>query len=415
MDTVATGMSQMLRSSTCPFGSLDPLVAVPADCLAMPAFASAPEVFPPIVPATRAGGDLPMFAFCRRGSVVAWSQPDGFAARQEVRSVGLDWADGEHLSLNLYYVWEPDEAARSAKADAVAQGQHDRLRTMPEKLARSNMPLQDYVVELDEWVQLLTLDGPARVLRYRYALTDKKLGRVSNHLEFVYLVREVSPRLTVVAELKNLRQETNDSTPATELLLRWRRCLPARGPAIQGPDLACWLDVFGFVTEDAQKVAVDCVSGWEVSEAFADFRHGEDVRAWLLPPVDRSRFDLDFEIRETMRRIGNIVNESAGISVTSRDVPVPGLELPVFASYEVEALAEPMEEAPWHEDYARRLDALGRPAGWDPGRRIRTVFILLDEDTVVGLRMDIGGRLYDRLEAFWADVCARCWLWREAR
>jgi hypothetical protein len=41
--------------------------------------------------------------------------------------------------------------------------------------------------------------------------------------------------------------------------------------------------------------------------------------------------------------------------------------------------------------------------------------MLLDEDTVVGLRMDIGGRLYDRLEAFWADVCARCWLWREAR
>jgi hypothetical protein len=381
----------------------------------MPAFPRVPEVFPPIVPATRAGGDLPMFAFCRRGSVVAWSQPDGFAARQEVRLVGFDWADGEHLSLNLYYVWDPDEAARRAKADAVVQGQQDRLHTMPEKMAWSNMPLQDHVVELDEWAEIPTEDGPARVLRYRDGFTDAKRGRITTHLEFVYLVRDVSPRLAVVAKLENLRQGTNDSTPATDLLERWRRCLLARGPAIQGPDLACWLDVFGFITEDAQKVAVDCVSGWEVSEAFADFRFGEDVKAWLLPPVDRSRFDLDFEIRETMRQVECDVSESSGISVTSRDVPVPGLDLPVFASYEVEALAEPMDEQPWDEHYGRRLDALGRPSGWNPGRRIRTVFILLDEDTIVGLRMDIGGRLYDRLDAFWADVCARCWLWQEAR
>jgi len=381
----------------------------------MPAFPRAPEVFPPVVPPTRAGGDLPMFAFCRRGSVVAWSQPDGFAARQEVRSVGFDWADGEHLSLTLNYVWEPDEAARRAKVEAVVQEQATLLRSAPGKMAWSNMPLQNYVVELDEWAEMPAEDGPARVLRYRDAFTDRKRGRVGTHLEFVYLVRDVSPRLAVVAQLENMRRETNDSTPATDLLARWRRCLLARGPAIQGPDLACWLDVFGFITEDAQKVTVDCVSGWEVSEAFAEFRFGEDVRAWLLPPVDRSRFDVDVEIRETVRRIGNLANESPGISVISRDVPVPGLDLPVFASYEVEALAEPMDEEPWDEDYARPLDALGRPSGWNPGRRIRTVYILLDEDTVVGLRMDIGGRLYDRLEAFWADVCARCWLWREAR
>lgn len=327
----------------------------------------------------------------------------------------FDWADGEHLSLTLYYVWEPDDAARRAKVEAVVQEQATLLRSAPGKMAWSNMPLQDYVVELDEWTEMPAEDGPARVLRYRDAFTDKKRGRVSIHREFVYLVREVSPRLTVAADLSYRSGAALNSTPAAELLTRWRRCLLARGPAIQGPDLACWLDVFGFTTEDARKVAVDCVSGWEVSEAFADFRFGEDVKAWLLPPVDRSRFDLDFEIRETMRHVECDVSESSGISVTSRDVPVPGLELPVFASYEVEALAVPMDEEPWREDYAHPLDALGRPSGWNPGRRIRTVFILLDEDTIVGLRMDIGGRLYDRLEAFWADVCARCWLWREAR
>lgn len=329
--------------------------------------------------------------------------------------MGFDWADGEHLSLTLHYVWDPDEAARRAKVEAVVQAQQDRLHTMPEKMAWSNMPLQDHVVELDEWAEMPAEDGPARVLRYRDSFTDKRRGRITTHLEFVYLVREVSPRLAVVAKLENLRRGTNDSTPATDLLERWRRCLLARGPALQGPDLACWLDVFGFTTEDAQKVTVDCVSGWEVSETFAYFRFGEDVKAWLLPPVDRSRFDLDFEIRETMRQVQCDVSESPGISVTSRDVPVPGLDLPVFASYEVEALAEPMDEQPWDEHYGRRLDALGRPSGWNPGRRIRTVFILLDEDTIVGLRMDIGGRLYDRLDAFWADVCARCWLWQEAR
>jgi len=382
----------------------------------MPAFPSAPGVFPPIVPATRAGGDLPMFAFRRRGSVVAWSQPDGFAARQEARRVGFDWADGEHLSLILHYVWEPDEQARRTKSEAVLQAQAERLRTMPEKMARSRTPLQDVVVELDEWVELPTADGPARVLRYRYALTDKRRGRVRMHLEYAYVVRDVSPRLTVVTALNEPDPNGLDSIPAAVLLERWRRCLLARGPAMQGPDLACWLDVFGFVTEDAQKVTTDCVSGWEVSEAFAEFRHGEDVRAWLLPPVDRSRFDLDFEIRETMRRIGNLVTESPSITVISREVPVPGLDVPVFASYEVEAEAEPMPEKPWDDPDAHQpFDEFDRPASWNPGRRIRTVFMLLDEDTVVGLRMDIGGRLYDRLEAFWAEVCARCWLWREAR
>jgi hypothetical protein len=380
----------------------------------MPAFPRAPEVFPPIVPATREDGDVPVFAFCRRGSVVAWSPPDGFAVRKEVRAVELDWANGEDLSLILDYVWEPDEEARRAKVEAAVQEQAERLRTMPEKMAQWGTSLKDFVVELDEWVEMPTEDGPARVLRYRYALTDKKQGRVSNHLEFVYLAHEISARLAVVVELKSQRRD-RDAIPAPELLARWRRCLLARGPAMQGPDLACWLDVFGFVTEDAQKLDVDCISGWELPLEPGEFRFGEDVRAWILPPVDRSRFDLDFEIRETMRRIGNLVRESPSISVISRDVPVPGLDLPVFASYEVEALAEPMEEEPWHEDYARSLDALGRPSGWNPGRRIRTVFILLDEDTVVGLRMDIGGRLYDRLEAFWADVCARCWLWRETR
>ncbi len=329
--------------------------------------------------------------------------------------MGFDWADGEHLSLDLRYVWEPDGAARRAKVEAVVQAQAALLRSAPEKMARSNMPLQDYVVELDEWTELPTADGPARVLRFRRAFTDKQRGPVVSRREFGYLTREISPRLTVVAKLSSRSGGALDSTPATDLLERWRRCLLARGPAIQGPDLACWLDVFGFITEDAQKVTVDCVSGWEVSEAFAEFRFGEDVRAWLLPPVDRSRFDVDVEIRETVRRIGNLANESPGISVISRDVPVPGLDLPVFASYEVEALAEPMDEEPWDEDYARPLDALGRPSGWNPGRLIRTVFLLLDEDTVVGLRMDLGGRLYDRLEAFWADVCARCWIWREAR
>lgn len=381
----------------------------------MPAFCSAPEMFPPVVPATRAGGDLPMFAFCRRGSVVAWSQPDGFAARQEVRSVHLDWADGEPLGLIAYYVWETDDEARRAKVEAIVQAQADRLRTMPEKMARSNSPLRDYVVELDEWAELPTDDGPARVLRYRFALTDKNRGRVSSHLEFVYLTQEVSPSLAVVVELKSSRRGGLDGLAATELLARWRRCLMERGPALYGPDLACWLDVFGFVTEDAQKVNVECVSGWELSQAFADFRFGQDVRAWLLPPVDRSRFDLDFEIGSTVRQVGCDVGDSPNISVTSRDVPVSGLDLPVLASYEVEAQAEPLPDEPWDDQAQSPFDELGRPANWNPGRRIRTAFILLDDDTVVGLRIDVGGRLYDRLEALWAEVCARCWLWREAR
>ncbi|MFO0633614.1 MAG: hypothetical protein U0168_12255 [Nannocystaceae bacterium] len=381
----------------------------------MPAFPRAPEVFPPIVPATRAGGDLPMFAFRRRGSVVAWSQPDGFAAREEVRLVRLEWADGEHLSVNVYYVWEPDEEARRAKVEAAVQAQAQRLREAPEKMARSNMPLQDYVVELDEWLEMPAEDGPARVLRYRAAFIDKQRGRVGRHLEFAYFARGVSPGVAVVAELES-RRRGRAAVPATELLARWRRCLVARGPTVQGPDLACWLDVFGFVTEDAHKVVVDCISGWETPLEPGEFRFGEDVRAWILPPVDRSRFDLDFEMRETMRQVKCDVGESPSISVTSRDVPVTGLELPVFASYEVEAVPGPLPDEPWDDEYEHQpFDALGRPANWNPGRRIRTIFILLDDDTVVGLRMNIGGRLYDRIEAFWAAVCARCWLWREDR
>jgi hypothetical protein len=381
----------------------------------MPAFPRAPEVFPPIVPPTREDGDVPVFAFRRRGSVVAWSPPDDFAVRKEVRLVQLEWADGEDLSLDVYYVWEADEEARRAAVEAVVQERATLLRTMPEKMARSNMPLQDFVVELDEWVEMPTADGPAHVLRYRYALTDKKQGRFRNHHEFAYFVREVSPRLTVVAELRS-QVNGRDAVAATELLARWRRCLVARGPAVQGPEFACWLDVFGFVTEDAHKVVVDCISGWETPLEPGEFRFGEDVRAWILPPVDRNRFDLDFEIRETMRQIRCDVGESPSISVTSRDVPVTGLELPVFASYEVKAVAGPLPDEPWDDEYEHRpFDALGRPANWNPGRRIRTIFILLDDDTVVGLRMDIGGRLYDRIEAFWAAVCARCWLWREDR
>lgn len=51
--------------------------------------------------------------------MVAWSQPYGFAARQEVQSARLGWADGEHLSLTLNYVWEPYQAARRAKVEEV--------------------------------------------------------------------------------------------------------------------------------------------------------------------------------------------------------------------------------------------------------------------------------------------------------
>lgn len=371
----------------------------------MPRFATRPEVFPPVVPPAGSMGDVPMFAFCDPKMVLAWTPPDEFKAGKTERRLG--WRiDGGLLGVELHYVWDSDPEVRRARV-----AEHMETRPRLARAMGSRWRFVDYALLLDQWEDAEAADGPARIYRSRHTANDRGKPFVFG-AEYAHLVREVSDDLTVLVVLNEAdsRRAPTEIVPAEWALGSWRRLITGRGPACAADESAVWYHEVGLTLPANADGGSDSES---LRVGPSPFQMGQDSEARLLPPKPLSTLDVEKDIANDLR-LGRLHNRLAtSIDVVSRDVPTPGLDLDVIASYEILVGPEgpdPNWERPPIESIVDPEEREERIAAFHPGMTYRAAFARVGRDRYLKLHMCVGGRAIDGLERWWAQACARLWL-----
>jgi len=350
--------------------------------------------------------DVPMFAFCDPKMVLAWTPPDEFKAGKPQRLLGYR-IDGGLLGIELHYIWDRDPEVRKARV-AEAMEIHPRLaRAMG---FRSRFP--GYALLLDQWEDAQAADGPARIYRSRHTANDHGTQIVFG-AEYAHLVREVSDELTMLIVLteRNSRRPVTEIVPAEWALGAWRRLITGRGPACSAEESAVWYHEVGFTLPANADGGSDSES---LRIGPSPFQMGQDSEARLFPPEPLSKLDVDKDIAEDFR-LGRLRNRLAtSIDLVSRDVPAAGLDLDVIASYEILVGPEgpdPNWERPPIESIVDPEERAERIAAFHPGITYRAIYARVGRDRYLKLHMFVGGRALDGLESWWAQACARLWLW----
>jgi hypothetical protein len=367
----------------------------------MPRFATKPEVFPPIVPAVRDSGDVPTYAFCDNGIVLAWTEPDELRAERDYRAFGYQITPEKRLSIGVNAYFERPSKSAHDQAIEAAEEEIARLRR-----AYATFEFTGVITKREDQVAPLSVRGVAGTWQ---AIGIDVVGEKTPPHDFtrrrerVFLPHDISMAKTKLLNLKAIRPEQRLDYPIDEALMCWQGAFTARVPAPAGNEYAAWCFDLGFlltgvVSERSSR-----------SDSDAGFMDGDilgaDARAEILPPQRRATLDVERDLAESLRRVPNQVPFPTTIDVVSREIRCEGSGLTVLGGYEIVAGPEDASKTRFDDDPPTDESEL------HPGATTRVAYLALDDDWYTRMTITVGARAIDSLEPWWQQLCARLWVW----
>lgn len=394
----------------------DSIGAAPLPVTAMPRFSTKPEVFPPVVPAVGDRGDVPTYAFCDSGIILAWTEPDGFLAEQEDRGLGYEISSDKRLVVEVNVYFQRPEKSSQERAIEAAHEEVARLRRV-----HASHDFSGVVTKSEDRVAPLTVDGVEGLWQ---AVGIEVVGARSRPPDFtlrtehVMLPYVVSATKSKLVHLSATRPGQGPDYPIADALACWRGAFTARVPTPHDHEYAAWYFDLGFIlggiTSDRGSHRYSDAGYDEPGEG----RLGAMARLEALPPQRRSSLDVARDIDASLRRAAREVRFPSTVEVVSREIRCDGSGLVVLDGYEIVAGPEDESETTYPDDPPKDLAAMTEQERYDqenwrfhPGVTIRVAYLALDDEWFTRLTLMAGARAIDRLETSWQQLCERLWVW----
>jgi hypothetical protein len=378
----------------------------------MPRFATKPEVFPPIVPAVNDRGDVPTYAFCDNGIVLAWTEPDDFLPEQEGRSLTYEIAPEKCLAVGVRAYFDRPTKSAHERALEAAREEIERLRWSSAHAGVVTNRVDRVAPLIVEGVEGLWQIDSFDLIGEKVRPHDSTIRR-----EHVFLPYAISPTKSKLVTLGAIVPHRVIDYPVADAIARWKGAFTARVSAPDACEYAAWYFDLGFLLSGV-------ISG-PGSRPYSDAGYigededmlGGDAKVEVLPPQRRVVLDVERDLAESLRRVPYEVRFPTTIDVVSREVRCEGSGLTVVGGYEIVAGPEDESKTRFDDEVAPNDAEMSdeerreRDSEFHPGATTRVAYLALDDDWYTRLTLTVGARATDRLEPWWQQLCARLWVW----
>jgi len=369
----------------------------------MPRFATKPEVFPPVVPAVNDRGDIPTYAFCDNGIILAWTHPDDLGAERDFRGFGYQIAPEKRLSIDVNAYFERPSKNAHDQAIEAAEEEIARLRRV-----YANHDFTGVVTRREDRVAPLTVCGVEGIWQ---VIGCEVVGEKSRPHDFilrrenVFLPHRISSTKPKLIDLRATRNDRPTDYPIQEALTHWSGAFTRRVPLPADRDYAAWYFDLGFALTG---VLADRGRRSDSDAGYMDGdRLGADVVVEVLPPQRRATLDVERELADRLDRIPREVRFPTTIEVVSREIRCGGSDLTVLGGYEIVAGPEDPAKTRFDDEPAADDD----DSDLHPGATTRVAFLALGDDWYTRLTATVGARAIEALEPCWQQLCERIWVW----